>query len=85
MSQRENKMSAVTETWKQKSYCEVLFVILKWVRKNWLGQILKKNFLTNAQNSPESWCVILGLLRVSATISSGHRTVCSGGGVVLQG
>lgn len=39
MSQRENKMRAVTETWKQKSYCEVLFVILKWVRKNWLGQI----------------------------------------------
>lgn len=39
MSQRENKMRAITETWKQKSYCEVLFVILKWVKKNWLGQI----------------------------------------------
>lgn len=80
IGQRENKMKAMAETRKQTSCCGVLFACHLEVGKKF-G--LDKLFLVLAENSHEAG--VVSLSRVSAIFSSGHRTVCSGGGIVLQG
>lgn len=50
IDQREHKMRARTEIRKQKSSCEILIVILKWVKKFGLDKL----FLILAQNSQEA-------------------------------